>query len=896
MRGTGLGSLLILVSLVAGVFAGPPAWSKTANYPGRHAHVLRATLRNGLRVVIVRDALARVATTELNYLVGSNEAPPGFPGTAHALEHMMYRGSPGLSRNQLAEIAARMGGAFDADTTQTATQFHFTVPTTDLGVALHIEALRMRGLDLDKQSWHLERDAIEQEVAGDRSDPQYVLYTKLLAYMFHGTPYAHDALGSRASFNKTTAARLKRFYQQWYAPNNAILVIVGDVHPRSTLRKVKALFGHIPRKRLPRRPRFSLSPIKPHTFHMTTDLPYGLAVIAYRMPGYTAPNYAATTILADVLNSRRGRLNALVPEGAALYAGFHAKTMRDVGIGYAVGVFPKGGNAKALLAKMKQRLLDTYKWGVTQELVSAAKRQEIARIGRRQNSIPGLADAWSTALAFQGLHAPDAMSTAFASVTLPEVDRAARTMLNPKHAISAIVIPRPSRRPSSHKGFGGRESMTEAPTKPTRLPRWARRALAQRINPGPLLNPVVSKLKNGVRLIVQPNDLSNTVSIYGSIRNEPALEEPTGQSGVNAVLSRLFEYGGGGLGRLAYQRALDQIGAQETGGAAFSIVAPSSQFQKAVRLLAANELKPELRPAAFKVVRDQVAKTLAGVLNSPGYLFDHALEKALLPPKDPALREATPNSVRSLTLAEVRRYYRKVFRPNLTTIVVIGNIQARWARQLMAHYFGNWKARGPRPHLRLPRIPMNTASRVVVPDKSRVQDSVILAENVGATLKDPVHYALELGNEVLGKGFYAARLYRDLRARTGLVYSVDSDFDFGRTRSRFLVTYGCSPKHVSRARAIILNDLEALRSQLLSHRTLGRAKAILLRQLPLQRDSVSGIAEEWLFYAQHDLPLDQDAVAARHYAALTASDVRKAFHKWVRPQDFVQVVLGPRPR
>jgi zinc protease len=129
--------------------------------------ITRATLKNGLRVVIVRNALAPVVTTEINYLVGSNEAPDGFPGMAHALEHMMFRGSPGLSAAQTSTLIAAMGGSFNAATQQVVTQYFFTVPATDLETALHIEAIRMRDLLATDALWKQERGAIEQEVAQD---------------------------------------------------------------------------------------------------------------------------------------------------------------------------------------------------------------------------------------------------------------------------------------------------------------------------------------------------------------------------------------------------------------------------------------------------------------------------------------------------------------------------------------------------------------------------------------------------------------------------------------------------------------------------------------------------------------------------------------------------------
>jgi zinc protease len=135
--------------------------------------MVRATLGNGLRVVIIRDALAPVVTVGQNYLVGANETPEGFPGMAHAQEHMAFRGCAGISADQIAAIYAQLGGTVNADTQQNITQYFVTVPARDLDVALRLDSSCMMEAEDSQEQWAQERGAIEQEVARDLSNPTY---------------------------------------------------------------------------------------------------------------------------------------------------------------------------------------------------------------------------------------------------------------------------------------------------------------------------------------------------------------------------------------------------------------------------------------------------------------------------------------------------------------------------------------------------------------------------------------------------------------------------------------------------------------------------------------------------------------------------------------------------
>ena len=858
---------------------------------------VRVTLDNGLRVVIVRDPLAPVVTVEENYIVGGNETPAGFPGMAHAQEHMAFRGCAGLTADQISAIYAQLGGSVNADTQQNITQYFVTVPAQDLEVALRLDSACMQEIQDSQEQWAEERGAIEQEVSRDLSNPTYKFITRLNEDLFSGTPYAHDALGTKASFDATTGEMLKKFYQDWYAPNNAILVIAGDVDPTAALAKVKQLYGPIKRRTIPAHPEIKLQPVKGDSFTLESNLPYELVFIAFRMPGTDSPDFAAARILGDVIGSQRADLYGLVPQGKALGTEFGlTETYPKASVGYAVAAVPTGTDPAPITAEIKRILSGYADKGVPSALVEAQRKGEIASAEFQQNSISELASTWSQALAGEGRNSPADIVEAIKKVTVEDVNRVAKAYLLVPSAIVATLKPSASGEAVSGKGFGGAESTMAAPTKPVALPDWAEASVKSLKVPQAPPKPSDVVLSNGLRLIVQTERASPTVTVIGSIRHEPALQTPPGKEGSESVLAELFSYGTQTRDRLAFQEALDDIAASESGGANFSLKVLKQYFAKGVELLADNELHPALPAEAFQVVRDQSAQLLVGTLASPGYRTGRALRTALLPKDDPALREATPKSVSALTLADVKDYYTKVFRPDMTTIAVIGDVTPEEARPIFEKSFGGWKNAGAKPSVTLPPVPANQPAAVNVPDSASVQDSVELAIEVGVNRFHPDYYALQLGDHVLGGGFYATRLYRDLRQKAGYVYNVDNSLRATETRATYSVTYGCDPENVSKARLLIEQNLTAMRTTNVTPAELQQAKALLLRQITLSESSEDAVAGGFVARASIGLPLDEPIRSAQRYYTITADDVRAAFEKWIHPTAFVQIVRGPAPK
>jgi zinc protease len=859
--------------------------------------VTRATLKNGLQVVVVHDPLAPVVTAVLNYRAGGNEEQ--FPGEAHALEHMMFRGTRDISQTQLFEIGQLLGGQYNADTQSEITQYDFEVPAQYLDVALRLEADRARHLSLTQAGWEAERGAIRQEVTQDESVPiEKLLLRTILPSIFKGTPYSRDVLGTLNSFDhEINASVLRKFYSTWYHPNNAVYVIDGNVDGPSTVKAVEKYFGSIPAAKLPARQKVVLQPMKAATYHVESDQPYSLIAMAYRLPGWKDKDYAAAQILESVLNNQRADLYGLVASGKALFAGFEdIESHPYATASAALSVVPVTTKAESAEADLRAVLEAYRKSGLPANLVEVEKQRAIADAQFSGNSIYGLALEWSDAVAKQGANSPDEIVTAMQHVTVDDVNRVFRQYIDPNRAIVAYAIPKNLGKVTAGASGPAKENNVLTPEKPQPLPAWAQAAFANIHVPPQTVNPISMTLSNGMRLIVVPEHVTKTIEVHGTIRSNEAIQAPSDKQGVADVVAGLFPFGTTTYNRIQLREELDKIAADVQAGTDFSLKVLSDKFDRGVQLLADEELHPAFPDNAFQIVKGQEVGALTGEMTSPEHLVNVALNKALFPPSDPLQKFATPQTAAAVMPADVKSYYSSVYRPDMTSVVVVGDVTPAQVRATFEKYFGAWTAQGAKPDVALPAVPKNDASSVVVPDVGRVQSQVQLAQVLDLKRADPDWALLQVGNNILGGGGFGSLLMDDLRVKHGYVYGVSSDLSANKNRATFSISYACDPDKIVPSQQLALTDLRSLQGGNVTADQLRRSKAMLMSDVPLRGESFEGLAGQLLHYASLDLPLDQGTIDAQRELAASAASVKGVLVKWVSPSRFVRIVQGPGPK
>ena len=333
------GALLSLVPLVGATQLAPAKFSDT-------------TLPNGLRVIVVEDHAAPVFSIAVNYNVGSRNERQGRTGFAHLFEHMMFKGSENVGQGEHPYLMFMNGGSMNGTTNKDRTVYYETLPSNQVDLALFLEADRMKSLAITKDNLENQINAVQEE---RRLGVDNVPYGKVeevlpgLAYKNFG--YQHSVIGSMADLSAATVQDVADFFKMYYAPNNAVLGIVGDVDTKTTLEKVKKYFSAIPRQ--PNPPAVDVDE-PPQTEEHRTTIDDPLARLprldmAYHVPASSSPDYDALSVLSTILSSgRSSRLYESIVRQQQLAANVSAFVGESRGPGlFSVTATPAPGKSVA---------------------------------------------------------------------------------------------------------------------------------------------------------------------------------------------------------------------------------------------------------------------------------------------------------------------------------------------------------------------------------------------------------------------------------------------------------------------------------------------------------------------------------------------------------------------
>jgi zinc protease len=440
----------VRAGIVAAVLVGLVCFFPAAAQP---AKTFQFVLQNGLQVVVVPDHRAPVITQMVVFKVGAVDDPPGISGLAHFFEHMMFRGTRTVHDGGFSQTIARNGGDDNAYTTDDYTVFYEQIAKDRLRLVAHLEADRMANLDLSDSSVLAERDVVAEErrMRVD-NDPQALVEEQAEAALYLSHPYARPVIGWPDEIRRIGRAEAEDFYRRHYAPNNAILIVAGDVSVDDVRAAAEAEYGQVPARELVARADFA----QPKRIGETRllierkDAKVPMFLRLYRVESYAeaAPGEAeAIEVMARLLGG--GATSALYRKLVV-----ERKLATDVSMSYdgyardsgeiSITAMPRPGVSLDSLEHAIDEVIGTYtRRPPTKAELARAKAQLVAGATFRRDSQFEMASAYARALAI-GLTAYDVQQwpARVTAVKAGDVRQAAADCLNRKEAVTAFLQPK----------------------------------------------------------------------------------------------------------------------------------------------------------------------------------------------------------------------------------------------------------------------------------------------------------------------------------------------------------------------------------------------------------------------------------------------------------------------
>lgn len=752
------------------------------------------TLDNGLRVIAIPDASTSTVTTSLWYDIGSKLDPEGRSGFAHLFEHILSRKTENMPYNMIYGLTADIGGTRNASNWIDRTNYYEQVPAQYLETMLWTHRERMANVVVDDEVFETERGVVKEELRQRVLAPPYGRLQRFVIpeNAYDIMPHRRPGIGSIEDLDNATLEDALSFYEAYYGPDTATLIVAGNFEMPALRSLVDEYFGDIPPRANPVDLEITLRDPEvtgPRTVNATApNVPLPVVGAVWKAPPTTHPDAAALEVLEAILSrGENNRLNnSLVRSGQAVQAAANVLMFREAGQISAYAVVSgedKMEGAGATLSAELERLRSEL---VSSEELAEAKSEIVASTLRRRETARGRAFELGEALVSSGdPDFADARLEQIVDVSAEDVMRVAAKYLDPQKQVSMTYV-------------AGEDDPSKY-ANPTPLPKF--RTLPPAVGeirqvkpesermapPGPSTVPqietpeiVEGELSNGIKVVaVQTGDVpiaTVTMLVPGGSKTDPREK-----AGIANMAAALADRGVEGMDAQEIAARFESLGASFGGGAgsdgtSFSLTAPVANLDEAGNLAAKIVRGATYPQDEFDRERARAVNGLQVGMKSPGDLSRYVARVAMYGDAPyGTLPDGTTESLAAISREDLIAHREAYFHPDAMQIVVTGGIDPDAAMTLAEAMFGDWEVDTPVADIPSEAAGEVQAPRTIVVDMPDAGQASVIAAVRAPSRTGEDFYSLELANSVLGGGS-SGRLFDEIRTKRSLSYGAYSGF------------------------------------------------------------------------------------------------------------------------
>jgi len=927
-------ALALSTSLVA---AGPALAKAKAADPAPIAELVKAvdipyqafTLDNGLRVIVHEDRKAPVVAVSVWYRVGSKHEPKGKTGFAHLFEHLMFNGSenaPGDFFEPLQQVGAT---DFNGTTNVDRTNYFETVPTGALDRALFLESDRMGHLlgAVTQDKLDNQRGVVQNEKRQGDNNPYGLLRYEIFENLFpKGHPYHHSTIGSMGDLNSASLDDVKKWFTDNYGPNNAVLVLAGDIDVPTARAKVTEWFGDIPRGPAVTAPATAVPTLPAPLAKEVKDLiPTTRIYRMWAIPGLNdadaVPLQMAMSVLGGLSSSRLD--NALVrkdPIAVSVSAG--AQPFEDAGILLIQADVKPGVDPAHVAKRLDEEIASYLASGPTADELQRAAASYVGGAISGLESVGGFGGK-AVALAEGALYSNDpgyykVELDRMAKATPAEVKAVANKWLS-RPAFSLTYTP--GERTEGGENRGGAVTAGKAGdfVQPDRYWNPALGDVGPDMGMGTSIAdrsqlPAVSdlkaldfpaieraRLKNGIEVVFAHRSAVPTVNVAVSFDAGYAAD-PHDALGTQSLMLSLMDEGTKTLDSIAFAEAKERLGAQIDGSAnadetVFSLFALKPNLAPSLTLLADYIRNPAFDAKELDRVRAQQLNRLKAELNNPNAIASRVLMPALYGAEHPygippsGLGDA--KAVTAATQAQLAAFHSTWIRPDTARIFVVGDTTLKAVTKQLDAAFGNWKAPAtakPVKHFEI-AIP-KPQPRILLVDRPKSPQSVILAGKVLDAKGGDQLEVLRSANDIFG-GNFLSRFNMNLRETKGWSYGVRTRISGDKDRLTWVAAAPVQADRTGDSIKEFRSDLTAfLGDKGVTAEELERTINGSVRELPGSFETSGDVLGGLRSIVKFGRPDNYYETLPATYEAMKAPEIDAAARQALSVDDLVYVVVG----